>query len=348
MIFAFDPWTPPRPNLDSLWAQVGPPAQDRALSSPGLAEPEIALPSAPEPEPAHLAGSDWRAASAWENTGWEPAWEPAAEEAVADAQAGEVSAEDDFAKSQEDTKPMPKVVTTPEAELAPEESAAWFSESAAGYELTQPLVVADQADLLPPAAEPAVGQYSLTAEEVTKPLLALQTAAPELAELLPLQLGEEDTRPTAARPWSEPEPFAEPAAPEIPWPDLAPASGWVVASVAEEPDANEPGETEPGETELEETEIATATLGELYLGQGYLDEAQRIFEQVLHRDPGNHPALTGLRKVMRRVHGKLTAAELLLERTAGSTRAPGLTAKKILVLESYLQQIRGVGQTHVQ
>ncbi len=42
---------------------------------------------------------------------------------------------------------------------------------------------------------------------------------------------------------------------------------------------------------------ATATLGELYLRQGHLDEAERIFQEVLEREPGNAAATSGLGRI---------------------------------------------------
>ena len=42
---------------------------------------------------------------------------------------------------------------------------------------------------------------------------------------------------------------------------------------------------------------ATATLGEIYLRQGHADEAERIFREVLEREPDSGAALAGLERV---------------------------------------------------
>ncbi len=97
-----------------------------------------------------------------------------------------------------------------------------------------------------------------------------------------------------------------------------------------------------------EGEAATATLGQLYLEQGHFHEAEQIFKRVLQENASSQAALIGLRQVARHLEGELTAEELLLDQTAKGTLPEGLTAKKILVLEGYLKQLRGMGQSHVQ
>jgi Tfp pilus assembly protein PilF len=53
---------------------------------------------------------------------------------------------------------------------------------------------------------------------------------------------------------------------------------------------------------------ATVTLGQLYLGQGHLAEAERIFLEVLRREPGSRSARAGLEELARR-RGAALAAE---------------------------------------
>lgn len=93
--------------------------------------------------------------------------------------------------------------------------------------------------------------------------------------------------------------------------------------------------------------VATATLGELYLRQGHADEAERIFREVLEREPGNGAALAGLERVeeIRREPAAPAApaaldAERLLAGFA-SIGGGGTTARKVFLLHRYLERIRG-------
>ncbi len=71
--------------------------------------------------------------------------------------------------------------------------------------------------------------------------------------------------------------------------------------------------------------IATATLGEIYLKQGHLGEAERIFREVLRREPDNSAAQEGL-------------ARAAVPQPGG--RPFEAKARKIQVLNSYLQRLR--------
>ncbi|HEX3525979.1 MAG TPA: tetratricopeptide repeat protein [Thermoanaerobaculia bacterium] len=95
--------------------------------------------------------------------------------------------------------------------------------------------------------------------------------------------------------------------------------------------------------------IATATLGEIYLRQGYLAEAERIFQEVLQREPDNAAAHAGLAHLTRLTEKApappLDARQLL----AGFQPGPeenGVTARKVFLLKSYLTRLRG-GSAHV-
>ncbi|MEE8523351.1 MAG: tetratricopeptide repeat protein [Thermoanaerobaculia bacterium] len=91
----------------------------------------------------------------------------------------------------------------------------------------------------------------------------------------------------------------------------------------------------------EDEEVATVALGGLYLKQGHIEEAARIFNKVLGRDPSNHAALAGLNRARKPKRGeRLTAMDLLADRSLSGTIPAGLTAKKLLVLTNYLGQIR--------
>jgi len=67
-------------------------------------------------------------------------------------------------------------------------------------------------------------------------------------------------------------------------------------SVAAEPAAAEPGVRPPRVT-APAAAVATVTLAELYLRQGHLKEAQRLFGEVLEREPGNTAAREGLSRL---------------------------------------------------
>jgi tetratricopeptide (TPR) repeat protein len=104
----------------------------------------------------------------------------------------------------------------------------------------------------------------------------------------------------------------------------------------EEPPAGEP--------------MATATLGQLYLRQGHLAEAERIFHEVLRREPDNPSARAGLEHLAgpalpeetRREARTLDAGQLLagFQPAAGQTGAAGTTARKVFLLNRYLQRLR--------
>jgi tetratricopeptide (TPR) repeat protein len=107
---------------------------------------------------------------------------------------------------------------------------------------------------------------------------------------------------------------------------------------------------------------ATATLGDLYLRQGHLDEAERIFHEVLEREPEHGAARAGLDSVSeaRRpapveppaasaaptVPETLVDARHLLDGfrpalSASGAAGSGTTARKIFLLNRYLDRIRG-------
>lgn len=94
--------------------------------------------------------------------------------------------------------------------------------------------------------------------------------------------------------------------------------------------------------------VATVTLGELYLRQGHADEAERIFREILEREPGNGAALAGLDRVeeTRRepaVSPPAAPAVPLLdaERLLAGFHGRGTTARKVFLLNRYLDRIRG-------
>lgn len=144
-----------------------------------------------------------------------------------------------------------------------------------------------------------------------------------------------------------------------PLPELEPALEPGTAPVLdEEPEIPEPAlaaETAPSVPSIESD--ATATLGQLYMRQGHLDDAEEIFRQVLDRDPSHEAARAGLDQVAER-RREVDAAkeaeeaeeaeqttepdrpELSAEDLLAGDRPDGLTAKKRLLFERYLERIR--------
>ncbi|MCP4658941.1 MAG: hypothetical protein GY856_26310, partial [bacterium] len=76
-------------------------------------------------------------------------------------------------------------------------------------------------------------------------------------------------------------------------------------------------------------------------------EAEKIFRQVLEQDPENPAATAGLERIESIGRGAVTAPQLLARYAGEGLYPEGLTAKKVLVLKSYLQHLRGAGQDHV-
>lgn len=94
---------------------------------------------------------------------------------------------------------------------------------------------------------------------------------------------------------------------------------------------------------------ATATLGEIYLSQGHLGEADRIFREVLGREPENAEALVGLERLAaRRAERRpVSGRDLLAGYEPGEEGGDvELRARKSWVLTQYLKRLRG-GQLHV-
>lgn len=200
----------------------------------------------------------------------------------------------------------------------------------------------------PPAAVPAAFALPPLAPPDLTPVEAPLPEPPELAEL-----------PEVA-PEPEPEPFAaaeEPVA-AAPAPELEPVFGDISGPVLPEIDElAEPDWSPPASQEPEPP--ATVTLGELYLRQGHAAEAERIFREVLEREPDNAAARAGLAQLAPLPEPEpapepavaepapappaplpavtLDARQLL----AGYRPGGGTTARKVYLLNRYLERIRG-------
>jgi len=184
--------------------------------------------------------------------------------------------------------------------------------------------------------------------------LAVEEPAPPPPEPAPAAFSESIAEPfpveEAPAPWAplpepEPEPELEPAT--EPEPLAVAGFSWQAEEVALEPEPVrvepeiEPVAASPVSSEPHEP-IATVTLGELYLRQGYPAEAERIFHEVLRREPENAAALQGLEKLSGPQEARpLTAHDLLAgyQPDARTGEAEG-KARKAFLLSRYLERIR--------
>jgi len=170
----------------------------------------------------------------------------------------------------------------------------------------------------------------LTSETVAAPA----AAPPEPVFSLPVA-----APPAVAKATAQPEPITEPE----PVPILEPEPVTEPAPISEPEPLAQP---EP---------VATATLGELYLRQGYPAEAERIFREVLRREPESAVALQGIAKLSQPPEAggpsgvrPLDARELLAgyQPAGGSGPVEG-RARKAFLLSRYLERIRRGGQRDV-
>jgi hypothetical protein len=140
--------------------------------------------------------------------------------------------------------------------------------------------------------------------------------------------------------------------PEAPVFDLEEQTPWALepAPLVTEPLVAEPLMSEPLTSEPLSTEpAATVTLGELYLKQGHLGEAERIFHEVLSREPDSPAAQEGLAALAARRAEKrpLEVRDLLAGYEPGHEGGEAETrARKAWVLNGYLRRLRG-GQRDV-
>jgi len=169
-----------------------------------------------------------------------------------------------------------------------------------------------------------------------------------------------DLAPEPAAPaWSEPEPWTEPE----PAPEPEPEPAWAAppalpAEEEEEAPVFEIEERTPWSVEPEPIApeppafvtapepVATVTLAELYLRQGHRGEAERIYREVLRREPDNAPASEGLAALPPAEHRPLEARDLLAGYEPGEEGGDEeLKARKVFLLNSYLQRLRQ-GEQH--
>ncbi len=202
------------------------------------------------------------------------------------------------------------------------------------------------ADLAPPF--PAPGPLPVPEAVLLEPPVTLEEPSwlEEAAAIAPSPLS-----PPAPEPLDFPS-FAPPAPPpageEDLWVEEAPAP-WSPAPAAE-PSLPELPSIEPPAP----ASAATATLGELYLRQGHHQEAERIFQEVLRREPDNAAAHAGLERLAGMPQPgpqeapPLDAEQLLAGYRPGpqDTGPAGVRTRKAFLLNRYLERLRGSG-SHV-
>jgi len=158
---------------------------------------------------------------------------------------------------------------------------------------------------------------------------ALEATAPAFPEIEPAPVGVEEAEEAPVfeieeqAPWSaEPEPVAPEPPPAVLAPEPAAAS------------ASGPA--------------ATLTLAELYLRQGHRGEAERIYREVLRREPDNAQAREGLAALPPAEHRPLEGRDLLAGYEPGEEGGEQeVKARKAYLLTSYLQRLRQGGQRDV-
>ncbi|MES1241604.1 MAG: tetratricopeptide repeat protein [Acidobacteriota bacterium] len=235
-------------------------------------------------------------------------------------------------------------------------------------ETVAPVASSQEDDLFPEVSASALRQRYL-ASLASEGIFDLEPApvsapppAPDVFETDTSWLEEAPHIPAAAPAAVEPPVFDFEPAPVPPPPAPEQADDlWPEDEVAPLPQLAREPEPEPAAAPG-----ATATLGELYLRQGHLDEAERIFQDVLDREPDNAAARAGLGRIgeARRPPepepGPAVVSELAPEPQAipldarrllaGFQPGPaggGTTARKIFLLNRYLDRIRG-GQPDVR
>jgi len=213
-------------------------------------------------------------------------------------------------------EPEPELVAVPVPEPAPVAAlaAAPESEAAAVTEAElEAAFAAEPEEIVTPEPEPVAAP-----ETSALPWWALPRAEP------PAVIAPEEA--VAAPPQAEPEPVS---------------SAWVESEEMAVPPAEiaPPVAAAGAEAALE----VTPTLAALYLEQGHLGEATAAYEAILARQPGDPEALSGLARIRELLSRPPDAADLL----GAGPQPAGLTARKILLLQRYLQRIREGAQRHV-
>ncbi len=148
------------------------------------------------------------------------------------------------------------------------------------------------------------------------------------------------------------EPAPQPIAPAQPL-DLAPEAPFAFEpgpEVAPQPPSPpQPPPPSPPQPPIAEPlpEPATATLGELYLRQGHAGEAERIFREVLRREPENAAARDGLARAVQAPEPIQAQEPEPIALQAPEPTPLDRRARKVQILTDYLDRIRRGSARHV-
>lgn len=257
----------------------------------------------------------------------------------------------------EESVALPSAVSAPQISTpqiqAPEPASASPSDEPFGDLFATPAVDA--------AAAASVDLWQDLAKDL--PAAAVVTSAPRAAEsTIPRPAIEEVSAPEPAVEEVEvrddpEEPAADPLlaeaptteamgdflnAPTIPIPSPAPSRP--LEDEGPESDDEDPWATPDTETAdaaiVDEDAAPTVTLGSLYLKQGHHEEAARIFEEILRKEPGHQAALAGLNLARKPDSSGLSAMDLLADQSLIGAAPTEVTTQKILVLTNYLQHLK--------
>lgn len=205
-----------------------------------------------------------------------------------------------------------------------------------------PLAPPDLTPVEPPLPEPA--------PVLDDPFdLSPAPAEPVAAAALDAPVLEEEAAWIDEAPAPLPEPEPEPVFEAEPAPEPEPVFGDISGPVLPEIDEDEDPDWSPPASQEPEPP-ATVTLADLYLRQGHAAEAERLYREVLDREPDNTAALAGLERLAPAPEPEpveplsavapavaLDARQLL----AGYQPGGGTTARKIYLLNRYLERIQG-------
>jgi tetratricopeptide (TPR) repeat protein len=167
-----------------------------------------------------------------------------------------------------------------------------------------------------------------------------------------------------------PAPAEEPAPPRAPVFEAEERSATVAEVLAESaerfPAAQPLPEPEPAAEPATVGPAATVTLGQVYLEQGHTEEAERIFHEVLRREPDSRGAREALEDLGRRqsaaapaaaagpgtgaapaAGGRLDAAGLLASFHPDAAHGDTPAARKAYLLTRYLERLRRGGEPRV-
>lgn len=252
--------------------------------------------------------------------------------------------------------PLPPPPAPPQAEPVALHDAAPLPEAVE----TPPPPVTERLDFAPPepeAVEPFVPAEAAPAPAPAweEPELRLPDLEPAVQEEVPVAF--EPAPPPAPRPLVEPrswnldaeEPAFELEAEAPPPFEPAPRAEAQGRPVEAEPEPEEDSAPMPPAAPLAPvTPLATVTLADIYVKQGHPAEAERIYLEVLRREPGNAAAQAGFDRLarMERRLRPIEAGDLLADYQEPASGG-GHSSRLRHLLQSYVKRVRERSQRDV-